>query len=37
MLKRAAAAIVVLAIVAAALAWFLTAPQPLQAAALPEP
>ena len=29
MLKRAAAAVVVLAIVAAALAWFLTAPQPL--------
>jgi mono/diheme cytochrome c family protein len=36
MLKRAAVGIAILALVAAALAWFLTAPQPLQAAALPQ-
>jgi mono/diheme cytochrome c family protein len=35
MLKRAAVAIVVLAIVLAALAWFVTAPEPLAAAQLP--
>lgn len=35
MLKRAAVAVGILAIAAAALAWFITAPQPLQAAALP--
>jgi mono/diheme cytochrome c family protein len=35
MLKRAAVAIVVLAIVLAALAWFATAPEPLAAAQLP--
>ena len=36
MLKRAVAALIVLAIVAAGLFWFITAPQPLQAAALPD-
>lgn len=35
MLKRAAVAIALLAIAAAAFGWFITAPQPLQAAALP--
>lgn len=35
MLRRALAAIVVLAVALAGLFWFLTAPQPLQAAALP--
>jgi mono/diheme cytochrome c family protein len=35
MLRRAAIAVVVLAIVAAALGWFLTSPQPLEAAELP--
>jgi mono/diheme cytochrome c family protein len=35
MLRRAAVAVVLLAIVAAALAWFLTAPDPLAAAQLP--
>ena len=35
MLRRAALALAVLAITGAALAWFITAPQPLQAAALP--
>jgi mono/diheme cytochrome c family protein len=34
-LKRAAVVVVILAIVGAALFWFLTAPQPLEAAALP--
>jgi mono/diheme cytochrome c family protein len=36
MLRRAAFVIVVLAIAVAALAWFLTAPEPLQAAQLPD-
>lgn len=36
MLRRAALAIVLLAIAGAALAWFLTAPRPLAAAELPE-
>lgn len=36
MLKRAAVALVVLAIGLAALGWFLTAPEPLSAAQLPE-
>ena len=35
MLRRAAVVVVVLAIVAAAVGWFLTAPEPLQAAQLP--
>jgi mono/diheme cytochrome c family protein len=36
MLKRAAIVVVFLAIVGAALAWLLTAPEPLQAAGLPQ-
>ena len=35
MLRRAALVLAILAILGAALAWFITAPQPLQAAALP--
>jgi mono/diheme cytochrome c family protein len=35
MLKRAAIAIAILAVAAVALGWFLTAPEPLQSAALP--